>query len=63
MLSKHNLAYLRSLCGELQKMINYLGRKKYNHMVLYQEVKHNKLLNMCKHSSQAERVYLPPDEK
>ena len=75
MLSKHNIAYLSGLCGELQemddikeqnpteKMINYLRRKKYNHMVLYHDGKHNELLNICDNSSKIQRMDLPPEEK
>ena len=75
MLSKHNIAYLSGLCSELQelddmieqkqteKMIDYLGRKKYNHMVLYHDSKHNELLNSCDNSSKTQRMDLPPEEK
>ena len=63
MLSKHNIAYFSGLCGELKQldhrkvqnptelMINYLRRKKYNHMELYYDGKHNKLLHICDNSS------------
>ena len=75
MLSKHNIAYLSSLYSKLQqlddikeqnpteKRINYLRRKKYNHMVLYHDGKHNKSLNICDNSSKIQRMHLPPEEK
>ena len=75
MLSKHNIAYLSGLCGDLQelddlkdqnpteKMINYLRRKKFNHMVLYHDGKNNELMNICDNSPQTQRMHLPPHEK
>ena len=44
-------------------MINYLQRKKYNHMVLFHVGKHNELLNICDNSSETQRMDLPPEEK
>ena len=56
MLSRHNIAYLSGLCGNLQqlddvkeqnpteKMTNYLRRKKYNHMVLYHDGKTQQII-------------------
>ena len=72
MLSKHNIAYLSGLCNEIQqrdaqitteKMKNYLKRKKYNHMVLYHDGKHNELWNICDNSSTTQCMDLSPEEK
>ena len=63
MLSNDNIAYLSGLCNDLEKidkikkqnstekMINYLKKKKYNHMVLYHDGKKNQLINLCQTDS------------
>ena len=74
MLSRNNIHYLSGLCNDLEeldgitkknsteKMMHYLKRKKFNHMVLYHDGKHNELLNICDNSS-TQRMDLPPEEK
>ena len=75
MLSNDNIAYLSGLCNDLEKidkikkqnstekMINYLKKKKYNHMVLYHDGKKNQLINLCQTDSRTQWMNLPPDEK
>ena len=38
-------------------------KKKYNHIVLFHDGKHNELLNIYDNSSQTQRMDLPPEEK
>ena len=74
MLSRNNIHYLSGLCNDLEeldgitkknsteKMMHYLKRKKFNHMVLYHDGSHNQLMNVCQDESKKQWINLPPKE-
>ena len=68
MLSKHTISYLNGLYSELthldsikeqiptEKIINYLGRKKFKHLLSFHDGKHNELLNICDNPCKTQRM-------
>ena len=45
-----------------EKMMDYLKKKKFNHMVLYHDGSHNQLMNTCQDESKKQWINLSPKE-